>query len=389
VATVAALTEPRIYFDSEPTLRGFGVRVRRDHSGKLRKTFIMQYRHADDDGTVRQRRQKLGEFPKLSAEKARTKARAWREKIDKGIDPAGEREAEKAATALTFSAAVALYLAKQRERVREQSLRLCTTYLTGKHFRSLHRKPVSKVSQGDVNICLDAIKRAPSARQAHKHLSAFYVWCMKRGHAAANPCLRSDLPENNPPRERVLSDAELKVIWNACSDDDCGKVIKLLMLSGCRAKEIGELQWPEIDFDAGVIRLSSERTKTGHAHTVPITDLMRDIIESIPRRVNRDYLFGERASGFTSWAQRATLGDGIAERWTQHDLRRTFRTGLGRLGVPPHVAELCVNHRKGGIAAVYDKYNYEGEIAAAFVQWDTHVRAIITGTVRKVVPLRA
>jgi len=89
--TVAALDDPArrgvIIFDSEPTLRGFGIRVRHDHSGKVRRTWIMQYRFTSDDGKTIQRRQKLGEFPRMTAEVARKKARTWREKIDKGTSP--------------------------------------------------------------------------------------------------------------------------------------------------------------------------------------------------------------------------------------------------------------------------------------------------------------
>src|SRR6516165_4450475 len=74
--------------------------------------------------------------------------------------------------------------------------------------------------------------------------------------------------------------------------------------------------------------------------------------------------------------------------WTLHDLRRTYRTGLGKVGVPPHVAELA-NHVKGGVQAVYDKHRYEGEIASALAQWAEHVAALIEGRKNKVVPLRS
>jgi integrase len=386
-------------FDSEPTLRGFAIRVRHDHSGRLRKTWIMQYRFTDDDRKVIQRRQKLGEFPSMSAEKARKKASDWRGKIDRGIDPAGEREVERVATALTFSVAVVQYLAKQQEKgLRGETLRLSKLYLTGKYFARLHRKPVSKITQSDVNHCLDDISSAPTAVMAHKRLSAFFTWCMKRQHCSVHPCLNSDLPENNKPRERVLSDAELRIVWDCCRDDDYGRIIKLLILSGCRADEVGCARWSWINLDEGTISIPAEvddgrtfeGTKNHKQHVVPITDLMRSIIESIPRRVNRDYLFGSRADGFTSWNKaKLALGDGIAEPWIVHDLRRTFRTGLGRFKIPPHVAELCINHKKKGLVAVYDQYDYAGEIAAAFAMWSDHVHSIVTGTERKVVPLRA
>jgi hypothetical protein len=75
--------------------------------------------------------------------------------------------------------------------------------------------------------------------------------------------------------------------------------------------------------------------------------------------------------------------------WRLHDLRRTMRTGLGRLGVAPHVAELVLNHVKKGMIAVYDKYRYQGEIATALTLWTDHVTAVVEGRATNVVPLRA
>ena len=75
--------------------------------------------------------------------------------------------------------------------------------------------------------------------------------------------------------------------------------------------------------------------------------------------------------------------------WTLHDLRRTMRTGLGKLGVPPHVAELAINHVKGGVEAIYDRYRYQREIAAALAQWAEHVLALVEGRASNVVALQS
>jgi integrase len=51
--------------------------------------------------------------------------------------------------------------------------------------------------------------------------------------------------------------------------------------------------------------------------------------------------------------------------WSLHDVRRTVRTGLGRLGVRPDVAERVVGHvRSGTVEAIYDRHSYRGEVAA-------------------------
>lgn len=113
------------------------------------------------------------------------------------------------------------------------------------------------------------------------------------------------------------------------------------------------------------------------------------ILRSVQPVANREFVFGTYGQGFKSWsASKAALKDGVAA-WTVHDLRKTMRTGLGRVGVQPHVAELAINHCQEGIKAVYDRGKYEGEIVAAFVRWADHVASVTDGAARKVVPLKA
>ena len=65
--------------------------------------------------------------------------------------------------------------------------------------------------------------------------------------------------------------------------------------------------------------------------------------------------------------------------WRLHDLRRTMRSNLGKLGVAPHVAEMAINHVKGGVEAIYDRHRYQREIGAALALWSDHVLAIVEG----------
>ena len=44
-------------------------------------------------------------------------------------------------------------------------------------------------------------------------------------------------------RDRVLTDAELAAVWNAAPDNEYGRIVKLLMLTGQRRDEIGSLRW--------------------------------------------------------------------------------------------------------------------------------------------------
>ena len=108
-------------------------------------------------------------------------------------------------------------------------------------------------------------------------------------------------------------------------------------------------------------------------------------------------LVGTPAKPFSGWGvskagldRRIEAAGHQLSGWRLHDLRRTFRTGLGRLGVAPHIAELAINHARKGIEATYDKYRYEGEIKTALTLWANQVLAIVEGhDERKVVSLRA
>ncbi len=93
-------------------------------------------------------------------------------------------------------------------------------------------------------------------------------------------------------------------------------------------------------------------------------------------------------NGFNAWSYSSlalngrittAAGKSLAP-WRLHDIRRTVRTRLGKLGVLPHIAELVLNHagHKSGLGAVYDHYEYEPEITAALAKWEAHLMAIVS-----------
>jgi integrase len=129
---------------------------------------------------------------------------------------------------------------------------------------------------------------------------------------------------------------------------------------------------------------------------LPLPAFAVDLLRSAPRRADRDYVFGGRGGGFSAWSYSTLrLNTRIVEAegkplaaWTLHDLRRTMRTGLGKLGVQPHIAELVINHAKGGVEAIYDRHKYQREMAAALALWADHVRTLVEGNEHKVIPMK-
>jgi integrase len=120
--------------------------------------------------------------------------------------------------------------------------------------------PLDTVTRADVAICLVAITRtcgSPTASRALGALGSFCTWCMRMGLTESNPTLAVIKPVLNPPRERVLSDDELRRIWRACRDDDHGRIIRLLILTACRRAEIGDMTWDELDPERGTFTIAA------------------------------------------------------------------------------------------------------------------------------------
>src|SRR5262249_11694482 len=143
--------------------------------------------------------------------------------------------------------------------------------------------------------------------------------------------------------------------------------------------------------------IAALRAKNGRAHTLPLPSMALEIIRSVPARVGRDHLFGERSDrGFTEWALKkhdldAKLGESVRP-WKLHDLRRTAATGMADIGVQPHIIEAVLNHISGhkvGVAGIYNRSSYEREVKAALALWNDHVRSITAeGGGRKILPLQ-
>jgi integrase len=224
------------------------------------------------------------------------------------------------------------------------------------------------------------------ARVMARALSGMFTWLENNHRIAARPPVR--IPRPPPARERVLDEAEIKAVWRAAErvNGQYGALIRLLLLSGCRLREISELRFDEIAPDGKTISLPGTRTKNRLPHLVPLAPMARLIIAAQPRVANCPYVFttdGRRPIGFFSgWKKNLdALMPGVAP-WRVHDLRRTVVTRMVEIGVQPHVVEMCVNHAGGhraGVAGIYNRAVLMLERRRALERWARRVHAIVNG----------
>jgi len=382
-----------IYFDDD--LSGFGLRVR---GGK--RSWIVQYRAGH-----RTRRMTIGSAGKISADQARRVAAKLLARVVLGEDPQGEKRQDRDSDRLLVGVLVERYLEVRTALLASGKLRRSTykadvRYLR-KHWKPLHRLPATKVDRADASAGIARIARehgSTAALRAGVALSGLYQWMMREPGTGVthNPTLNINKPAEPAARDRVLDDAEIADVWAACRDDDYGRIVRLLMLSGQRRDEIGGMRWSELDLDRGLWSIPTTRTKNKKPHTLPLPQLALEIIKAVPRRVGVDHLFGR--AGFRGWAKAKESLDGrvTAVRgrplapWRIHDLRRTCATGLGDLGVQPHVIETVLNHVSGsraGVAGVYNKSVYMPEMITALALWNDKIRALVGGGEAVIVPM--
>src|SRR5262249_7828913 len=280
-----------IYFDEN--LTGFGIRFRNG-----RATWIAQYRH-----NGRTRRMLLAPLDKVGADAARARAKTELAKAALGQDPQGEKIAERAKADVRLGGIINAYLEATAPGLRHNTIRGNEYYLH-RLWAPLHTLPASDIGRAVIAARirkLTADHGATTATRARAALSAVFAWAMKEGlPIEQNPVVNTNTPPQPEPRDRVLSHSELAEIWNACADDGYGRIIKLLICTGCRRQEIGSMRWSELR--DGMLHLPPARTKNGEAHSIPIVGLAAEIIASVPTVARRDLLFGTGANGFSGWS---------------------------------------------------------------------------------------
>jgi integrase len=396
---VAALTIPigkseAIFLDDD--IPGFGLRLREGGAAR----WIYQYRIG-----AKQRRMSLGSASKraISAERARERAGELHARVRLGEDPAATKAEERVRAVETLGETLKAYLAHKRGHLKPRSLVEIERHLC-KNCRPLHRLRLDKIDRRTVAgriTTLAANNGAVTANRAAAALSAFFSWAIREGLASSNPAAGVNRqPERS--RSRKLSDDELRIIWAATADaSDYSTVVRLLLLTGMRATEAAALRWSEASGDK--IVLAPERVKNKREHSIPITDPVRAILDSRPRRPGRDFVFGRRWNRpLTGWSvcrealdKRIKAAGHELPHWTHHDFRRVIATRMAEdLQIAPHIIEAVLNHvsgHKAGVAGVYNLAGYPVQMRQALTAWGEHLLAIVEGRPApgKVVPLRA
>jgi integrase len=380
------------HFEPDDAMPNFYVRVRGNKAG-IKRNFYVQRRF---NGT--QYREDLGSVYQVNLADAREAARIIFGKMAQGINPSAERakaRQEAAATKLNVADMGERYIAAKRDTLSVTSIKAAERNFR-EHWAVLAKRPISEIKRAEVAAVLQTMRKDygdAAAARARSVLSSAFVWGMREGLCEANPVIGTNDPaEALQSRDRALNDAELTAVWRGVEDDDFGKIVKLLILTGARRNEISFLRWSEIS--GNTITIPRSRAKNGVELKLILPPLAMQILESAPRR--GDAVFGKNGRGYSRWSfwkdkLDARLGDSV-KPWRLHDLRRSAATGMAEIGIEPHIIEAVLNHisgHKGGVAGVYNRARYTEQMRIALQRWADHIAGLLDGRDHhKVVRLR-
>ena len=199
--------------------------------------------------------------------------------------------------------------------------------------------------------------------------------------------------------DRVLSSEEIRKLWPALDGPWFSKrvaaAVRLILVTAQRPGEVVSVQHEELDLDGGWWTIPAERAKNGLAHRVPLNQMAREILNSLP--AVSPWVFPSpdknrhmHRNAMTQALCRARMRETEAlevKDFSPHDLRRTAASHMASAGVERFVIGRLLNHAESGITRVYDRHSYDAEKQRAAEKWARLLSAILTGEQPKVVEI--
>lgn len=253
-----------------------------------------------------------------------------------------------------------------------------------RHVGDLIDRDAAGVTRADAHALIQSLAgRVSVQRLMRMEMAAAWEWAMAAGALpeGVNPWLKVKAPPA-VSRSRVLSDSEVTHLFKWLRKTGLGDTTKdaivLTLATGMRSGEVVAMRWGDTDLNRREYHMAD--SKNGLSRVVYLNDIAIEVLER--RRNGGEWVFPSRG-GKKPVAQhilvnalyrvRESLG---LDGFTMHVLRKTMRTGLARLGVSHEVAELAIGHRLGGVAGVYNLYQYSDEQRAALETWGQHLRSL-------------
>jgi integrase len=377
--------KPKRYIERDPEMRGLYVRVPPD--GPIVFAAVAR------DPFGKQVLATIGTTSDLTIGQARDRAREAIRRIKKGQPAKEEVKPKPESVAVVTANWLNRHVAKNQLRTAPELRRICARYI----LPYWADRDFVEIKRSDIAMLLDRIedKHGPSmADSVLKVLRSISSWVQSRDDTYVPPFAKNmrRVSKEDRQRERVLSDDELRRIWDAAGDaGPFGRLVKLLLLTAQRRDKVRTLRWDDLSPDGGVWTIATERREKGNAGALRLPQVALDLIAAQPRLAANPFVFAGKRDGAWLFDTRLKLKldtDSGVSGWRLHDLRRTSRSLMSRAGVLSEHAERVLGHAIGGVEGIYNRHSYFAEKADALLKLAALIERIVHQQPNNVVPLR-
>jgi integrase len=363
----------RVFWDEK--LRGFGLRVK---PGGL-KSFLIQFRNRQG----RSRRLTVGNYGRLTPDRARREARRLLGEVDRGLDPVEQRLEERNAIIVAdlcreylAKAGAGLIIGRKGLPKKASTLEIDRGRISRHIIPVLGKKPLRDLTSADVKRFLEAVVSgktaavvktkprglarvtggATAAVRAVGLLGGMLTYAKEVGYIEHNPAHGIRKPADKRRRFRLAAEGyralgeALEAAERRGEHWQAVTAIPLIALTGCRRAEILRLRWSEIEFENSCLRLGD--TKTG-ASIRPLPQAARAILGGIQPR--GEYVFPGVTQADKSYASafpkawRRIVG----ASYTPHGLRHAYASAAHELGLAELTIKALLGHARLGITSGY------------------------------------
>ncbi len=362
----------------------------------------------------------IGSYRDLSLADARKTTKEMRARVALGYDVAGEKKERKRAAVAKIEAdkAVVTVAALADEYFAARILgRWKHPNIVRSRIERDIKPSIGKLAIGEVGPKhIDAMLKSIVARGAPTMATDVLRWtkrmfdyAVKREMVPYNPAAAfdpSDAGGKEEARTRWLTRGELARLLTLMKTakgwaHENTLTVKLLLMLAVRKSELICARIEEFDLDSAVWHLPAERTKTGAAIDIPLphqaVEILRDLMRLatgsawlLPARKMETRMIPHIGVDTINAALanyiRPLMKD--CEPFSPHDFRRTARTHLEALGVMPHVAERCLNHKVKGVEGIYNRHDYFNERKAGLQAWADLLAELEKDDTDKVIPIK-
>ncbi len=325
----------------------------------------------------------LGHYPDMSLADANAETAILKSNIKKKIDPLAERQRADSVIFKTVDELAEDWIKDCEKRLKHPRIprRIYIKDLSP----TIGKLSIDQVTPQDIRATINKITesgRPTIANDALMYCKQLFRHGIKLDLLNSNPAepfTVSDAGGVEKSRSRVLSINEIETVFK-CFHENSDQFTRentlataLLLALGVRKGELIAAKWEEFNTEEKIWSLPKERSKSGNAISIPLSDEVLEWLQELYIRANHsEFVFPKRrASKRFGHISPDTLNAAVqklhrenklsVEHFTIHDFRRTCRSMLASEGVPGHIAERCLNHKLKGVEGIYDRYDYLNE----------------------------